>query len=128
MTTSSRDATDAIRTQNHDALSALPFSDTQDFDDANRGLIAPIEEPVLAPDGTVLWDNSTYDFLEGEAPDTVHPSLWRQRTLPPCSGSRACSIPATRTSPSSPPSRLPVDPPGGQKCDRGRCKVALAQF
>jgi alkyl sulfatase BDS1-like metallo-beta-lactamase superfamily hydrolase len=81
MTTSSRDATDAIRTQNHDALSALPFSDTRDFEDANRGLIAPIEEPVLAADGTVLWDNSTYDFLAGEAPDTVHPSLWRQSRL-----------------------------------------------
>ena len=44
MTTASRDAADAIRTQNHDALSALPFSDTRDFEDANRGLIAPIEE------------------------------------------------------------------------------------
>ena len=53
----------------------------QDFEDANRGLITPIEEPVTAGDGTVLWDNSTYDFLEGDAPDTVHPSLWRQSRL-----------------------------------------------
>ena len=29
----------------------------------------------------MLWDNSTYDFLEGEAPDTVNPSLWRQSRL-----------------------------------------------
>jgi alkyl sulfatase BDS1-like metallo-beta-lactamase superfamily hydrolase len=28
-----------------------------------------------------VWDNDSYDFLEGEAPDTVHPSLWRQSKL-----------------------------------------------
>ncbi|WP_432892219.1 alkyl/aryl-sulfatase [Kribbella sp. CA-245084] len=59
----------------------MPFSDTRDFEDANRGLISPIDEPVVAADGTVLWDNSTYDFLAGGCPDTVHPSLWRQSQL-----------------------------------------------
>ena len=29
----------------------------------------------------MVWDNDTYDFLEGDAPDTVNPSLWRQSTL-----------------------------------------------
>ncbi|WP_405068968.1 hypothetical protein OG558_03785 [Kribbella sp. NBC_01510] len=77
----SRDASAAIRHQHRDVLASLPFSDTQDFEDANRGLIASIEDPVLAGDGTVLWDNSTYDFLQGDAPDTVHPSLWRQSKL-----------------------------------------------
>lgn len=29
----------------------------------------------------MVWDASTYDFLRGEAPDSVNPSLWRQGTL-----------------------------------------------
>jgi alkyl sulfatase BDS1-like metallo-beta-lactamase superfamily hydrolase len=74
-------ATPTIARQQADLHARLPFSDTQDFDDAKRGLIAAIEEPVLAADGTVIWDNSTYDFLEGECPDTVNPSLWRQSRL-----------------------------------------------
>jgi alkyl sulfatase BDS1-like metallo-beta-lactamase superfamily hydrolase len=79
--TTSRDASTTIRAQHEDALASLPFENTQDFEDANRGLVAPIEEPVVAEDGTVLWDNSTYDFLEGDRPPTVHPSLWRQSQL-----------------------------------------------
>jgi alkyl sulfatase BDS1-like metallo-beta-lactamase superfamily hydrolase len=59
----------------------LPFSETRDFEDASRGLIVPIEEPVVAEDGTILWDNSTYDFLESDCPDSVNPSLWRQSQL-----------------------------------------------
>ena len=36
---------------------------------------------VHAADGTVVWDNDSYAFLSGEAPHTVHPSLWRQSQL-----------------------------------------------
>ncbi|MGC4961225.1 alkyl/aryl-sulfatase [Gordonia sp. DT101] len=61
---------------------ALPFEDTQDFDDATRGLIAKrLPNAITAEDGTVVWDNDTYDFLTGDAPDTVNPSLWRQSKL-----------------------------------------------
>ena len=81
MTTAPRDATAAIRAQHQEALDSLPFADDRDFEDARRGLVAPLEGPVLGADGSVVWDNSTYDFLEGEAPDTVHPSLWRQSRL-----------------------------------------------
>ena len=81
MTTTSRQGSAAVRAQNKDALASLPFADTQDFEDATRGLISPIDEPVVAGDGTVVWDNSTYDFVDGDAPDTVHPSLWRQSRL-----------------------------------------------
>jgi alkyl sulfatase BDS1-like metallo-beta-lactamase superfamily hydrolase len=60
----------------------LPFSDTADFDDISRGLIGRLEPCVVrAADGRVVWDNGTYGFLEGEAPDSVDPSLWRQSTL-----------------------------------------------
>jgi alkyl sulfatase BDS1-like metallo-beta-lactamase superfamily hydrolase len=60
----------------------LPFDDTADFDDARRGLIGRLEPCVVkADDGRVVWDNSSYAFLEGHAPDTVNPSLWRQSQL-----------------------------------------------
>lgn len=81
MTTTPAAASAAIRAQHQDLLASLPFDDTRDFEDANRGLIAPVEGPVVADDGSVVWDNSTYDFLEGERPDTVNPSLWRQSRL-----------------------------------------------
>ena len=60
----------------------LPFGDTTDFEDARRGLLGRLDPCVVrAADGRVVWDNSTYAFLEGDAPDTVNPSLWRQSQL-----------------------------------------------
>lgn len=68
--------------QQRKLLDSLPFSDTQDFDDATRGLVARRQpNAVKTEDGTVLWDNDTYGFLEGDAPETVNPSLWRQSKL-----------------------------------------------
>ena len=61
---------------------ALPFDDTADFEDARRGLLGRLEPCVVrADDGRVVWDNSSYGFLEGPAPDTANPSLWRQSQL-----------------------------------------------
>lgn len=74
-------ATDAIARQQAELENRLPFHDTQDFDDARRGLVAPLDGAVHAEDGRVVWDNSTYDFLQGDRPDTVNPSLWRQSQL-----------------------------------------------
>ena len=31
--------------------------------------------------GRVVWDLRSYDFLDGEPPDTAHPNLWRQSQL-----------------------------------------------
>jgi len=78
----SHPASDAISAQ-HRALSAtLPFADRQDFEDARHGFIAALEPGVVrAADGRVVWDNDSYAFLEGDAPDTVNPSLWRQSQL-----------------------------------------------
>ncbi|WP_407686160.1 alkyl/aryl-sulfatase [Mycobacterium sp. HUMS_1102779] len=60
----------------------LPFEDTTDFRDADRGFIAALSPCVVkAADGRVVWDNDAYAFLGGPAPATVHPSLWRQSTL-----------------------------------------------
>jgi len=60
----------------------LPFDDTTDFDSARRGLIGRLEPCVVkAADGRVVWDNSSYAFLDGSAPHTVNASLWRQSQL-----------------------------------------------
>ncbi len=60
----------------------LPFHDTTDFDNADRGFIAALSPCVVkAADGRVVWDNDVYSFLDGAAPASVHPSLWRQSTL-----------------------------------------------
>lgn len=63
-------------------LTSLPFGDTRDFEDTDRGFIAALEPCVVrSADGTVVWDNDAYAFLAGEAPTSVHPSLWRQSQL-----------------------------------------------
>lgn len=80
--TETPDVHPAIREQHARLRAALPFADTRDFDDAGRGLIARLEPCVIrAADGRVVWDNDSYDFLTGEAPPTVNPSLWRQSLL-----------------------------------------------
>jgi alkyl sulfatase BDS1-like metallo-beta-lactamase superfamily hydrolase len=67
--------------------STFPFADTRDFEDASRGLLARPADPVIrGADGTVVWDGEAYGFLDGEAPETVHPSLWRQSQLVNLSG------------------------------------------
>lgn len=74
--------TATIETAHREHLSALPFDDTRDFEDADRGFIAALHPCVIkAADGRVVWDNDVYAFLAGDAPSTVHPSLWRQSQL-----------------------------------------------
>ena len=61
---------------------SLPFDDTSDFEDATRGLIGRLEPCIVkADDGRVVWDNSSYSFLDGVVPETADPSLWRQSQL-----------------------------------------------
>ncbi len=63
-------------------MTTLPFDDTTDFEDADRGLIGTLVPCVVtADDGRVVWDNDAYAFLAGECPDTANPSLWRQSQL-----------------------------------------------
>jgi len=62
--------------------SVYPFDDERDFADAERGFIAALEPGVVRnAAGEVVWDIDSYAFLAGEAPDAVHPSLWRQSAL-----------------------------------------------
>lgn len=80
--TEPKPASPAIIAQNRALLESLPFGDRQDFEDAHRGFIAALDPGVVrATDGRVVWDSDSYDFLAGDAPDTVNPSLWRQSQL-----------------------------------------------
>lgn len=79
------DASEATRAANRALADGLVFEDTRDFDDAGRGLIAPLPDGgrVKGADGGLVWDLSRFDFIHQheEAPDTVNPSLWRQMRL-----------------------------------------------
>ncbi|MFS0553835.1 alkyl/aryl-sulfatase [Brevibacillus sp. 179-C9.3 HS] len=65
----------------------LDFEDKQDFADAHRGLIAPLEKKIMNENGKVLWDLGKIEFLEHDpAPETVNPSLWRNGQLQAITG------------------------------------------
>jgi alkyl sulfatase BDS1-like metallo-beta-lactamase superfamily hydrolase len=75
-------ASERTAARNREALGALPFDDEGDFAEASRGLVAPFEPPLVEDEqGRTVWDLGSYDFLDGEPPATVHPSLWRQGRL-----------------------------------------------
>ena len=76
-------ASASVVAQHATTLATLPFSDTQDFDDASRGFMGSREHAkVVADNGRVIWSLEQYNFLIGEkAPATVNPSLWRQSQL-----------------------------------------------
>ena len=75
-------ASEHIRRANDAVRLALPFHDRQDFDDAQRGFVTALDEPVVrGTDGRVVWDLTEYGDVSGEAPPSVNPSLWRQAQL-----------------------------------------------
>lgn len=59
------------------------WENQQDFEFASRGLIhRPTDEAILGRDGAPVWHHKAFeDFLVGDAPTTVHPSLWRHALL-----------------------------------------------
>ena len=75
-------ASEWTRAANTAVLGTLPFADESDFKRAARGFIARPDALIIeADDDRVVWDMTVYDFVEGPAPDTVNPSLWRQARL-----------------------------------------------
>ncbi|WP_342779768.1 MBL fold metallo-hydrolase [Phaeobacter marinintestinus] len=59
------------------ARAQLPFSDTQDFEEQKRGLIAEMpEKQVMVDAGHVAWDKKRFDFLDTDTDfDGIHPPL-----------------------------------------------------
>lgn len=67
-----RAAEPSVSASNRAVRGELPFADRQDFDDALRGFVATVPNAA---------NPQQYQFLEGDAPDTVNPSLWRMAQL-----------------------------------------------
>lgn len=85
--TQSMPATSFTKKANLAVYESLNFDDRQDFLDANRGLIAPLEAKIIKDDsGEVAWDIEQLSYLNGTAPETVNPSLWRNAQLQAISG------------------------------------------
>ncbi|MEV0294697.1 alkyl sulfatase dimerization domain-containing protein [Nocardia sp. NPDC050710] len=60
----------------------MPFSDTTDFADADRGFLAALEPGTVTDvTGKVVWDTESYGFLREPCPLSVNPSLWRHSQL-----------------------------------------------
>jgi alkyl sulfatase BDS1-like metallo-beta-lactamase superfamily hydrolase len=49
--------------------------------DARKGFIAAPTGQIKDDQGKVIWDFDAFAFVQGNAPATVNPSLWRQATL-----------------------------------------------
>ncbi|HSN83926.1 MAG TPA: alkyl sulfatase dimerization domain-containing protein [Polyangiales bacterium] len=68
--------------RNEAVAESLALGAQEDFADASRGLIASDPElRVTNAQGEVIWDMTSYGFIEGDAPSSVNPSLWRQERL-----------------------------------------------
>jgi alkyl sulfatase BDS1-like metallo-beta-lactamase superfamily hydrolase len=75
-------ATPATASANQAVRQAVAAFDKRDFDDAARGKLAELNDPLVkAADGRIVWDTRKFDFLKGEASASVNPSLWRNQQL-----------------------------------------------
>ncbi len=77
-----KDATEQTIAANDSVYALLDFSDEQELEFAERGLIAaPDSLEIKDENGKVVWSQDAYAFLAAEAPDTANPSLWRHTQL-----------------------------------------------
>jgi alkyl sulfatase BDS1-like metallo-beta-lactamase superfamily hydrolase len=78
VTAGRKPATAHTARSNREALDSLPPDAAADFEEARRGLVASFEPPLVEGERQrPVWDLRPYGFLDGEAPDTAHPGLWR---------------------------------------------------
>ena len=75
------DASQRVARANAEVAAALDLSDPPSFADAERGFIAAPVGQVKNEAGDVIWDYDAFAFVQGQAPATVNPSLWRQALL-----------------------------------------------
>ncbi|WP_229169447.1 alkyl/aryl-sulfatase [Bradyrhizobium altum] len=77
-----KDAEPVTREANERVAHELPLGDRADFDDATYGFIGSIPDAeVLGAGSKVVWSMKPFEFLKGDAPSTVNPSLWRHAEL-----------------------------------------------
>ena len=75
-------ATETTASANATVAAELPLNDIAELEDAQRGFIAT-DDPLIttAVAGKTVWDQPSYDFIKGDAPPSVNPSLWRRAKL-----------------------------------------------
>ena len=71
------DASPATLAANAQVAQELKLDDPQDFEDAKHGLVARPTGQIRGARGDVLIDFDAFKFVDGKAPPTVNPSLWR---------------------------------------------------
>ena len=75
-------ATEATIKANNAVADRLPVKDQGDYEDAKRGFLGAIDGGrIVGPDEKEVWNQGDFAFLDGDAPSTVNPSLWRQAQL-----------------------------------------------
>ncbi len=79
-------ATSYTRDLQRQAYQEYNFENRKNFEQAEKGLIAPLENKGIVKNkkGEVVWDFDRFKKqirMDKEAPSTVHPSLWRQSQL-----------------------------------------------
>ena len=74
-------ASASTRAANAAVAAAYDLTSPSPHADATRGLLAAPSGQVHDASGGVVWDFDAFDFLQGECPPTVNPSLWRQAVL-----------------------------------------------
>ncbi len=73
---------DSVKAHNKKIKQYLDFDNKDDYEAAERGFIATLEETkILNDNGVPAYDIGAFDFIKGDAPDSVNPSLWRQGEL-----------------------------------------------
>ncbi len=64
------------------SAASLPIDDGTDEEFANKGFIATRKDPLIkGANGNVVWNLDAYAWMDGPAPTTVNPSLWRHQKL-----------------------------------------------
>ena len=82
LTPAQKAATQFTADANAQVYALLDFEDKSEFENATRGLIASPEAlEIRNEDGKLIWSQKAYDFLDGDAPSTANPSLWRNTQL-----------------------------------------------
>lgn len=82
LTPAQKTATQFTADANAQVYALLDFEDKSEFENATRGLIASPEALEIRNDeGKLIWSQKAYDFLDGDAPSTANPSLWRNTQL-----------------------------------------------
>lgn len=79
--TSTAPVSAAVQQGHAESSQGVDLADPASFADARRGFIAAPKGSVKDAAGQVIWDYDGFAFVQGAAPPTVNPSLWRQALL-----------------------------------------------